>query len=366
MTRRLRTALIGAGLVGQAEHAFYLWEERERFAFDAVVDASATVRAGVAARYGVAETYAAVDELAGRGYDAVVCATPDPIHPQVVTRALALGLHVMCEKPLALTTALCDEITAARDRAERVVQVAYMKRFDPATRRLVELLPDDPADVRLISVECNDPDETPFVAHLPMVSGGDVAAAVIAEGRLLGAEQLAASAGATPAPHVARALGGGFLSSLVHDMAVVAAILDRYAQPMPETATSGAIFDEGRGVALAFTLPSGGRCAMTHLNLPGVADYTERITVYCTDRILELVFPSPYLRHLPTTLTARRTAGEIGLETTTYRASYEEAFRNELRAFHAAVVDGVAVETPPEKARRDVALLVDACRKAAS
>jgi predicted dehydrogenase len=366
VSRRLRTALIGAGLVGQAEHAFYLWEERERFAFDAVVDASPTVRAAVAERYAIEHALASVDDLAGRGFDAVVCATPDPIHPQVVTRALELGLHVLCEKPLALTTDLCDAIVAARDRAGKVVQVAYMKRFDPSTRRLLELLPADPADVRLISVECNDPDEAPFVDHLPLVVGRDVPAEVIAEGRRLGAEHLAQSAGGVPAPHVARALGGGFLSSLVHDMAVIAAILDRYDEQVPETALSGAIFDDGRGVALAFALPGGGRCAMTHLNLPGVADYTERITVYCTDRILELVFPSPYLRHLPTTLTARRTAGEIGLETTTYRASYEEAFRNELRAFHAAVVEGVPVETPPEKARRDVALLVDACRRAAA
>ena len=51
--KRLRVGLVGAGLVGQAEHAFYLWEERERFAFVALADASATVRAAVGARYGL-------------------------------------------------------------------------------------------------------------------------------------------------------------------------------------------------------------------------------------------------------------------------------------------------------------------------
>ena len=53
---------------------------------------------------------------------------------------------------------------------------------------------------------------------------------------------------------------------------------------------------------LGFGLPGGGRVSMTHLNLPGVPDYTERVTVYCTDRIIELTFPSPYLRHMPTRL----------------------------------------------------------------
>ena len=75
---------------------------------------------------------------------------------------------------------------------------------------------------------------------------------------------------------------------------------------------------------------------MTHLNLPGVPDYTERVTVFCTDRIIELTFPSPYLRHLPTRLTVRRGGEGHALEVRDLRVSYEEAFRQELRAFHAA------------------------------
>ena len=43
---RLRVALVGAGLVGQAAHAITLAEDRARFEFVAVVDPSATVRNG--------------------------------------------------------------------------------------------------------------------------------------------------------------------------------------------------------------------------------------------------------------------------------------------------------------------------------
>ncbi|MEO8883603.1 MAG: hypothetical protein ABI377_09375, partial [Devosia sp.] len=50
---RLRVGLVGAGLVGQAEHAFYLWEERDLFEFVAIADASATVRKAVGERYGI-------------------------------------------------------------------------------------------------------------------------------------------------------------------------------------------------------------------------------------------------------------------------------------------------------------------------
>jgi len=161
-----------------------------------------------------------------------------------------------------------------------------------------------------------------------------------------------------------RALSGGFLSSLVHDVAVVHGIFAHFGAEFPRQAEHGALFDGGRGVQLAFALPGGGRVSMTHLNLPGVPDYTERLAVYCHDRILELTFPSPYLRHFPTRLALRRRSDGQALETTEYRASYEEAFREELRAFHAAATGQAPVETPVEQARGDVEILISAFRKA--
>ena len=59
-------------------------------------------------------------------------------------------------------------------------------------------------------------------------------------------------------------------------------------------------------MSLDWLLPGDGRAHLSHLNLPGVADYRERVTAYCRDRILELTFPSPYLRHFPTRLIERR------------------------------------------------------------
>ena len=132
---------------------------------------------------------------------------------------------MFCEKPLALTVELCDDIIAARNRAGRVLQVGYMKRFDPAVERLYDELPASAADVRLISVEVNDPDHEPFVGHLPMTFGRDVAPALIAESRALGSAQLAASAGRPLDVVGERGLGGGFLSAMVHDVAVVHGLL---------------------------------------------------------------------------------------------------------------------------------------------
>lgn len=363
--KRLRTGLVGAGLVGQAEHAFYLWEERARFDFVALADASAAVRASLGERYGIAELHADIQGLLSSKLDAVVIAAPDPFHPDLAAAALEAGLHVLCEKPLALTVAGCDRIKAARDRSGKVLQVAYMKRHDPAYRRALELLPAKIEEVKLISVEVNDPDFEPFVTHLPMTWPTDLPAALREQSRAANGRQLRDSAGHELTEHGRRALSGGFLSSLVHDVAVVHGILAHLGCEMPEQADHGAWFDEGRGVQLAFGLPGGGRVSMTHLSLNGVPDYTERITIYCADRIIELTFPSPYLRHLPTRLTLRQGRADHALDTQEFRVSYEEAFRNQLRAFHAAVYGEAPVLTPVEQARRDVALLISAYRKAA-
>lgn len=363
---RLRAGLMGAGLVGQAEHAFYLWEERERFAFVALADASRSVREAVGARYGVEKLRAEFKGLLNCDLDVLVIAAPDPFHPEFAVAALDAGIHVLCEKPLALTVAGCDQIAAARDRSGLVMQVAYMKRYDPAYRRALEFLPKQIEDVKLISVEVNDPDQAPFVAHLPMTVPDDLPPALRDEFRAKNSAQLREAAGFDLDTAGARALSGGFLSSLVHDMAVVHGMLRYLNCELPTEASHGAIFDDGRGVQLAFGLPGGGRVSMTHLNLPGIPDYTERVTIYCTDRIVELTFPSPYLRHLPTRLTVRRGGSANALETMEYRVSYEEAFREELRAFHTAVIAAAPVQTPVEEARQDIQLLISAFRKAKS
>ena len=80
---RLLVGMVGAGLVGQAAHAFYLWEERERFAFVGLADASPSVLASVGDRYGVKHRSATLQGLLGLGLDALVIAAPDPFHPDL-------------------------------------------------------------------------------------------------------------------------------------------------------------------------------------------------------------------------------------------------------------------------------------------
>ena len=358
---RLRVALVGCGLVGQAEHAFFISNNADLFAFAAIVDASATVRDAVGERYGVTTRVASVDELDAGVLDAVVCATPDVYHSDVVLWALAHGLHVFCEKPLAFTLRECDEMIAARDTAGKTVQVGYMKRHDPAYLRMLELLPADASTIKCISIEVNDPNSIPFTAHLPMVKGSDVSPELRADSRQRAVDQVAEATGLAEVPAIASiAFQNAFLSSLVHDISMLHGILEHVGHPVPARLVDASIFAGGDGGAAGWQLEGGARMTAFHLVLEGVNDYTERLTVYCADRILELTFPAPYLRNMPTRLIERRSVGAIGLTETRHHVSYEEAFENELRSFHRSITEGSPVVVPLESARADVQGLLEA------
>jgi scyllo-inositol 2-dehydrogenase (NAD+) len=69
--------------------------------------------------------------LAAVRFDAVVITTPTFTHEALVREAAGHGLHVLCEKPMALSVASCDEMMRACERAGVTLQLAFMRRFDP-------------------------------------------------------------------------------------------------------------------------------------------------------------------------------------------------------------------------------------------
>ena len=156
---------------------------------------------------------------------------------------------------------------AARDKAGRVGQLAYMKRYDPAFRAALAHLP--PLDrIRLISVEVNDPDQDPFVGHLPMVLPDDIPAALRDELSTATRAQLGRIR-RTPRPTTSalKALANGFLSAIVHDVAVVHGMLLHLGGELPAKADFGARFDDGRGVQLGFA-PAGRRARVDDASQP--------------------------------------------------------------------------------------------------
>ncbi|HEY3765683.1 MAG TPA: Gfo/Idh/MocA family oxidoreductase, partial [Gaiellales bacterium] len=358
----LRVGVIGAGMIAQVEHIPNLVHLRDRFELVGIADPSAHVRAAMSERYGVAG-FESADALLREPLDAVIVAVPDPMHASTVLAALAAGLHVFCEKPLCFTDAEGAAIAAARDRAGRVVQVGYMKRYDPNYEAALGFLPDGAEGLRYISVEVSDPDSWPFMAHRPLVRANDVPAALIDDTRTRQRAQAAEALGVVVDGADLRGYCDPLMSGVVHCVNSVHGMLDHMGVEAGPV-VGGHIFANGEGAAGSVAL-LGGR-ALWHLVqvlVPDVGWYRERYVLHFSDRVVELEFPSPYLNNQQTALRVRRSEG-LRLETLHVEAGYEEAFVRELEAFHASAVTGVPVRNTVEEAMRDAHLLTGIARLA--
>lgn len=363
MTDRLRIAVAGGGLIAQVEHIPNLLALRDRFDLVAVSDPSATVRAALADRFGIAAVADAA-ELLALPLDALVIAAPDPWHGDIAIAAMGQGLHVFSEKPLCYGPAEIDALIAVRDEKRVVLQVGYMKRFDPSYEAARDLVAGEADRLRYIGVEVNDPDFKPFTAHHPLVFGTDVPAELKERTAARQREQVAAALGFAPDPVLFRGFTAAYSSSLVHDVNAVHGLLDALGVTRRRV-VGAALFEGGLGGQGTVQL-EGGRALwnMVHFRLPGVAEYRERITLYFEDRIVELVFPAPYLNHHPTRLAVRSSDG-FALTEREIRTSYEEPFVRELVHFHATVTGRAQPRNPAEEARADQALLVALLHRAA-
>lgn len=68
--------------------------------------------------------------------DAVVVATPPWVTPKITMEALSKGLYVLCEKPMALTLAVAEEVAQAEAQSSAYVQLGFTYRHDPLLKQL--------------------------------------------------------------------------------------------------------------------------------------------------------------------------------------------------------------------------------------
>lgn len=80
------------------------------------------------------------DLLASGLVDAVVVATPNMTHRQVLEDILPTSLHVLVEKPLCTTVADCDAVLAAAEGREGIVWVGLEYRYMPPVARLLDVV----------------------------------------------------------------------------------------------------------------------------------------------------------------------------------------------------------------------------------
>jgi predicted dehydrogenase len=139
MADKFRIAIVGAGMITAQSHLPAVLAS-SCAELVGIVDADRARAEALARSYGLAVKVGTdVGDLLGE-IDGAIVATPNSSHRDLAIRCLDAGVHVLVEKPLALTSADGERILAAARNAGRVVAVGYVTRFYPSAQLLEGLL----------------------------------------------------------------------------------------------------------------------------------------------------------------------------------------------------------------------------------
>lgn len=126
----ITAAVVGTGFMG---HAHVEGLRRAGVPIAGIVGSSADKARQAAQSLGLPRGYASLAEaLADPAVGSVHLVTPNKVHFEQVKQSLAAGKHVLCEKPLAMTLAECNELVRlARECPRQAAAVNYNIRFYP-------------------------------------------------------------------------------------------------------------------------------------------------------------------------------------------------------------------------------------------
>ena len=139
----MRYAVVGLGHIAQVAVLPAFRHARRNSELTALVSGSRLKLSRLQEKYQVpyAVEYNQYEELLQRAeIDAVYIALPNDLHYEYTLRAAAMGVHVLCEKPLALREQDCEEMIRATREAGVRLMTAYRLHFDEATLDAIDLV----------------------------------------------------------------------------------------------------------------------------------------------------------------------------------------------------------------------------------
>ena len=136
MAEALRLGVVGAGAVLQVAHLPVL-KKLKSVQVAALCDADLPKARALASRYGIPSVYDDIEDLlASEALDALLVCTPNHLHEPHILAGLSAGLHVLCEKPMALSGASAQRLIRASERSGRVLMVGMNHRYRPDVQTL--------------------------------------------------------------------------------------------------------------------------------------------------------------------------------------------------------------------------------------
>ncbi len=142
MTEPIRVGVIGTSLYTESMHLTNL-KSHPGASLTAICGRNGERAAALARAFEIPTIYSDYREMiASGGLQAIVVASPDDEHYPMTMAALDAGLHVICEKPLALTTEQARAMYARAEAAAVKHMVYFTWRWLPITRYVRRLIDD--------------------------------------------------------------------------------------------------------------------------------------------------------------------------------------------------------------------------------
>jgi glucose-fructose oxidoreductase len=140
---RVRYAVVGLGYISQIAVLPAFAHATENSELMALVSSDATKLNKLAKKYKVSKTYnyeQYAECLASGEIDAVYIALPNNMHRAYTEGAAEAGIHVLCEKPMAVTEQECEAMIEATSRANVKLMIAYRLHFEKGNLSAVETI----------------------------------------------------------------------------------------------------------------------------------------------------------------------------------------------------------------------------------
>lgn len=350
----LRLGIVGAGAISQAVHLPAARRLGAEIDLAALYDLSPARTDHLARAFGARPARHVEEVIGAADVDAVLIATPGS-HTDLVHAALDAGKHVLAEKPLALTVADTQDLRELAVKRGRVLQVGYMKMYDPAVLAAAERRTSI-GRLGLLRITVLHPADAPQVAHVRVAPFDDVDLDVVAAAT---ARECAASRraiGDVPEP-IDALYRNLFNGSLIHELSILRAL----GVALPTEFSHVELWpwpaqDAPPSLLASAPIEEAGRLVLSWNWLPDHPEYREEVALFGAEGRLRIDMAPPYLLEERSTVRLERVRGELREEQILH-AGRDSAFVCQLERFAAATRGDEPVHASADGAVEDLRCL---------
>ncbi|MBM3138295.1 MAG: Gfo/Idh/MocA family oxidoreductase [Chloroflexi bacterium] len=352
MDKKLNVGVVGCGQIAQISHLPYL-QELPQFNISAICDLSPFVVEKLGEKFHIPNRYTDFNDLVKQENLDIVLVT-NKNHTEPAIAALEQGKHVLVEKPMAFNLKLASEMLDACQRNKVKLMVGYMKRYDPAYQLMLQMM-NEIEKIHLIRVHEFAGTYKINLEIYDLITASDLDPKVLES--VIERDKRDMLADIAPGREDLVDAADIMLHLCIHD---INALHGLYG--LPEKIISAQLFDSNFVTGL-MEYKNGVHLTWESGNLISLVDWDEQLTVFGSNKSLELRFPFPYLKNAATLINIRENEGASSSRRQIV-TSYDEAFKREWHHFYDCIINDKEPITNGEIAKRDLEFAIELLRAA--